>query len=130
MPRRSTNACSWRCLRSCPEPRGRPYDDGVPEPSLPPPHGTPVPPAPPESLSALPSRVARALAFVSILVGGAAGGLIGYALVDVQCTGDCSTATALGGAAGAIVAAAGTAVVSVLVLRAMGEWRELQERQR
>lgn len=115
---------------SCRAPVHHPYDAHVPDPSLPPPNGNPVRPVSPEPLSALPSRVARALAFVAILVGGAAGGLIGYALVDVQCTGDCGTATALGGAVGAIVAAAGTAVVSVLVLRAMGEWRELQERQR
>jgi hypothetical protein len=100
----------------------------VPDPTLPPPNGTPAPA--PSSLSALPSRVARALAFVAILIGGAAGGLIGFGLVNVQCTGDCSTAKALGGAIGAILAAAGTAVVAVLVLRAMGEWRELQDRPR
>lgn len=67
---------------------------------------------------------------MSILIGGAAGGLIGFGLVNVQCTGDCSTAKALGGGIGAVVAAAGTAVVAVLVLRAMGEWRELQDRPR
>jgi len=80
-------------------------------------------------LSALPSRAARALAFIAILVGGFAGGLIGYALVDVQCTGDCDTAKALGAGIGAVAAAAGTAVVAVLVLRAMGEWHEIQDRQ-
>lgn len=80
-------------------------------------------------LSALPSRAARALAFVAILVGGFAGGLIGFALIDVQCNGSCGTPRALGAAIGAVVAAVGTAVVSVLVLRAMGEWREIQDRQ-
>lgn len=80
-------------------------------------------------LSALPSRSARALAFVSILVGGFAGGLIGYALVDVQCSGSCGTPRALGAGIGAVAAAVGTAVVSILVLRAMGEWREIQDRQ-
>lgn len=79
-------------------------------------------------LSALPSRLARLLGFLAILVAGAAGGLIGWALVDVQCTGDCATSTSVGGLIGAVVAAAGTAVVVVLVLRAMGEWRELQDR--
>jgi len=69
------------------------------------------------------------LAFVTILVGGAAGALIGYALVDVSCEGSCDTPRALGGAIGAVAAAAGTAVVAVLVLRAMGEWREIQDRQ-
>lgn len=80
-------------------------------------------------LSALPSRAARALAFVAILVGGFAGGLIGYALVKVQCSGSCDTPRALGAAIGAVAAAIGTAVVSILVLRAMGEWREIQDRQ-
>lgn len=63
-------------------------------------------------------------------MGGFAGGLIGFALVDVQCTGNCSTSKAIGAGVGAVVAAIGTAVVAVLVLRAMGEWREIQDRQR
>jgi hypothetical protein len=79
-------------------------------------------------LSALPSRLARGLAFVAILVGGFTGGLIGYALIDVQCTGSCGTPRAIGAAVGAVAAAIGTAVVSILVLRAMGEWREIQDR--
>ena len=81
-------------------------------------------------LSALPSSGARALAFISILIGGLCGGLIGYGFVDLQCQGDCSTAAAIGAFVGAIVAAVGTAVIAVLVLRAMGEWRQiLAERQ-
>jgi len=62
-------------------------------------------------------------------VGGLAGGLIGWALVDVQCTGECGTSRALGAGIGAVVSAIGTAVVSILVLRAMGEWREIQDRE-
>jgi len=77
------------------------------------------------SLSALPSSGARVLAFIAILVGGLCGGLIGYGFVDLQCTGDCDTATAVGALVGALVAAIGTAVIAVLVLRAMGEWREI-----
>ena len=77
------------------------------------------------SLSALPSSGARILAFIAILVGGLCGGLIGYGFVDLQCTGDCDTATAIGALVGALVAAIGTAVIAVLVLRAMGEWREI-----
>lgn len=76
----------------------------------------------------MPSRLARALGFAAILVAGAAGGLIGWALVDVQCSGECSGPTSVGGIVGALAAAGGTAVVVVLVLRAMGEWRELQDR--
>ena len=80
-------------------------------------------PASDRPLSAIPSRLARALAFGAILLGGVAGGLIGYGFVDLQCTGDCATAGAIGAAIGAVFAATGTAVVAVLVLRAMGEWR-------
>lgn len=78
-------------------------------------------------LSALPSPAARALAFVAICVAGLAGGMIGYALVDLQCSGDCAVALGLGTLAGAVAAAGGTAVVAVLVLRALGEWREIQD---
>lgn len=80
------------------------------------------------SLSALPSRAARVLAFVSVCVGGLAGGLIGYALVDVQCTGACTAPLSLGIVLGSTASAGGTAVVAVLVLRAVGEWRELSDR--
>jgi len=62
------------------------------------------------------------------VVAGAAGGLIGWALVDVQCTGDCGSAEAIGAVIGALGAAVGTAVIAVLVLRAMGEWHEIQDR--
>lgn len=85
-------------------------------------------PDPTDSLSALPSAVARALAFVSILIGGAAGGLIGYALVDVQCDGECALPLGLGISLGSVVSAGGTAIVAVLVLRALGEWREVSDR--
>ena len=71
---------------------------------------------------------ARVLAFAAILVAGMAGGLIGYAFVDIQCHGNCTTPSGIGGLVGAVFFAAGVAVVSVLVLRAMGEWRTIQER--
>lgn len=79
--------------------------------------------------SALPSTTARVLAFVSILVGGLCGGLIGWAFVDLQCEGDCGTVAGASGLFGAIVGAGGVAVVAVLALRAMGEWRTIQHRQ-
>lgn len=79
-------------------------------------------------LSALPSPLARALAVIGILIGGLAGGLIGFALVDIQCSGNCELATGLGMLIGSIAAAAGTAVVAILVLRAQGEWHEIQDR--
>ena len=78
-------------------------------------------------LSALPSGTARAFAFVAILVAGLAGGLIGYALVDVQCSGSCGTPLGLGVLIGSVAFAAGSAVVAVLVLRALGEWRQIED---
>lgn len=85
-------------------------------------------PDPAESLSALPSTAARVMAFVAILIGGLAGALIGYSLVDVQCDGDCGVPLGLGIFIGSVLSAGGTAIVSVLVLRALGEWRELADR--
>jgi len=81
-----------------------------------------------DSLSALPSTVARALAFISILIGGLAGALIGYALVDVQTDNASGLLLGIGILLGAILSAAGTAVVAVLVLRALGEWREMADK--
>lgn len=79
--------------------------------------------------SALPSRGARFLAFAAILVAGLCGGLIGYSIVNVQCTRNCATPEGLGALGGAALAAGGVAVVSVLVLRAMGEWKTIREEQ-
>lgn len=76
--------------------------------------------------SALPSTGARVLAFSSILIAGLCGGLIGYAVVDLQCEGDCTTPAGLAGLAGAVVFAVGVGVVAVLALRAMAEWRVIQ----
>lgn len=84
-------------------------------------------PEPERPLSAIPSPAARVLAFVGILVGGLGGGLIGYALVRVQCTGDCGLPLGLATYAGAVVGAIGAAIVGVLVLRAQGEWREITD---
>jgi hypothetical protein len=78
--------------------------------------------------SALPSTGARVLAFVSILLGGLCGGLIGWAFVDLQCTGDCGTLAGAVGLGGAVLGAGGVAVVAVLALRAMGEWRAIEHR--
>jgi hypothetical protein len=74
----------------------------------------------------LPPVGARVLAFVSILVGGLCGGLIGVGVVNLQCTADCTTPSAVGGLVGAVVGAMGVAVVAVLALRAMGEWRTIE----
>ena len=86
------------------------------------PHDLPLSTGP----SALPSRSARILAFAAIIVAGVCGGLIGYAVVNVSCHGPCTTPKGLGSLTGAVFAAGGVAVVAVLVLRAMGEWRRIQ----
>ncbi len=74
---------------------------------------------------------------------GACGTLIGYGVVDVQCgrgarppaalqgadlaeeaePPDCALPVGLGMVGGGFLGAGGVAVVAVLVLRAMGEWR-------
>jgi formate/nitrite transporter FocA (FNT family) len=78
-------------------------------------------------LSALPSRAARATAFVAILTAGLFGGFIGYMTIKVQCDGDCHTQKGLGIFIGSIAFAVGMSVVAVLGLRAVGEWREAQD---
>ena len=110
----------------------------------------PRPVARPYSPTALPSVAARALAFVAIIVGGICGGLIAYAITDLQCGSDdqraqvvlpgppgerpaapptsgededCTLVTGLAGLAGATASAGAVSVIVVLVLRAMGEWR-------
>jgi hypothetical protein len=81
-------------------------------------------------LSALPPPRARIAAFVAILLGGLAGGLIGYTLVKLQCHGTCAAPRGLGALFGAVLAAAGMSVVAILVLRALGEWKEIERRER
>jgi hypothetical protein len=88
----------------------------------------PGPTAPPSSGAALPSPLARVLAFVAIAAAGLCGGLIGYGITDLQTDGDGGTAAAVGGVIGALVAAVGVAIVAVLALRAMSEWHTIEER--
>lgn len=76
--------------------------------------------------SALPSVAARVLAFASILVGGAAGGFIGYAFADLG--GFEGVSAGLVTLFSAVVGAGGVAVVAVLTLRALGEWETIRRR--
>lgn len=78
--------------------------------------------------SALPPTGARFLAFAAIVVAGLCGGLIGWAVADMQVGGNNTVWAGLAGLLGAAAAAGGVAVVSILVLRAMGEWRTIQHR--
>ena len=79
-------------------------------------------------LSALPSPLARGIAFAAICIAGLTGGAIGYSLVDVQCSGSCQLGTGVGLLVGSISGAIGMSIVAVLVLRAVGEWREISDR--
>lgn len=89
----------------------------VPAPKLP-----KIPAGPSGLQSAAPPVFARALAIAAIIVSGVCGGLIGYAVTNLQCEDGCAgLATAIGSAA-ALLAAIGVAVVAVLALRAMAEW--------
>ena len=80
-------------------------------------------------LSALPSPRARALAFIAIVLAGVCGAVIGWAVGGplVGCQGDCGTAEGVGALVGGVGAAVGVAVVAVLTLRAMGEWKRVSE---
>ena len=79
------------------------------------------------ALSALPSPRARAVAFASILLAGLCGALIGWSFVDLQCHGDCTTPGGIGAIVGGLSGAGGVAVVAVLTLRAMAEWKRVNE---
>jgi hypothetical protein len=80
--------------------------------------------------SSLPGIGARVLAFASIVFGGVCGGLIGWAVTDLQCEGACSTPTGIGALVGALVGAGGVAVIAVLGLRAMAEWKAIERQRR
>ena len=91
----------------------------------------------------VPRRGPLLLAFTAVVVCGGLGALIGYGLVDTSCQEDpsllerllesvrgyharaqhCGVARAGGSIVGAVAAAIGAAVVAVLMLRAMAEWR-------
>jgi len=70
---------------------------------------------------------ARALAFASIALGGGCGGLIGWAFVNLQCAGACELPKAIGAVTGSLMSSIGVAVIAVLGLRAMGEWKRIQD---
>lgn len=76
----------------------------------------------PDTQSAAPPLFARILAVAAIVIAGLCGGLIGYAVMDLQCDDGCTTVAGFVGVASAIGAAVGVAIVSVLTLRAMSEW--------
>ena len=76
--------------------------------------------------TAAPPLFARVIAVVVIVLAGLCGGLIGYAVMDLQCTDGCTTYAGLVGIGAAILAAGGVAIVAVLTLRAMSEWEAVE----
>ena len=70
-----------------------------------------------------PPRHIQVFSFVAILIGGLCGGLIGYAFTDLQCSEGCSNLSGISAIIGALIGAGGVGIVSVLVLRAVTEWR-------
>jgi hypothetical protein len=95
-------------------------------------NGADNPGEPGESLvpAGLPSRGAYVLAFLSVVVAGAFGGIIGYGLVDISANGDAGAAALVGLVVGGLIGAIGVGVVAVLVLRAMAEWQRGGKRAR
>ncbi len=77
-----------------------------------------------------PRRLGRALIVLAVVAAGACGALIGWAVADLQCTGDCEVQTGMGSLVGAIVAALGTALICVLATQAMAEWKAQEGRRR
>lgn len=78
----------------------------------------PVPTAPD------PGTPQRVVAFVSILVGGLLGGLIGYGIGDLLWAEPIAVAAVA--MIGALVGAVGVGVLANLTLRAMGEWKAIE----
>jgi uncharacterized membrane protein len=76
-----------------------------------------------ETPPTMPSRTAFLLSFVSVVLAGVLGGVIGYGIVDIDCTRGCAASKLLAAVLGAVFAAVGVGIVAVLVLRAMAEWR-------
>ncbi len=75
--------------------------------------------------TALPPVTARVLAFLAVLIGGAAGGFIGYAFGSIGGFG--SIATGILTLVCGLGFAGGVAVIGVLTLRALGEWSTIRE---
>jgi|GEM_PF-368679 len=75
--------------------------------------------------SALPSVLARALAFSAIITASVCGGLMGFALGRLQWGDEEKLWVAIVSFASSVSASLGVAIVAVLVLRAMAEWSDV-----
>ena len=63
------------------------------------------------------------MAFAAIVFAGICGSLIGWSLADLQVSGHSAVWESVGVFIGGVGFALGVAVISVLALRAMAEWR-------
>ena len=71
---------------------------------------------------------ARVVAFVGVFVGGLAGAIVGYSFATLQCDdGSCTTSRGLFLWLGSLAGALGAAVVAMITLRALGEWRSIRD---
>jgi hypothetical protein len=61
------------------------------------------------------------------MVAGICGAMIGFSVASLQAHGDKSVAEGVGAVVGGVVAAVGVGIIATLVLRAMGEWKTIQE---
>lgn len=50
-------------------------------------------------------------------------------MIDLQCSGSCDVSIGIGLLIGSLIGSGGMSIVTVLVLRAVGEWRELADRE-
>lgn len=50
-------------------------------------------------------------------------------MIDLQCSGSCDVPIGIGLLIGSLIGSGGMSIVTVLVLRAIGEWRELADRE-
>ena len=81
------------------------------------------------STSSVPSVKARILAILAITISGLCGGLVGYAVTDLQCENRCETLSGSIGLASAVLTAGGVSVVTNLALKAMSEWKTAERQQ-
>ena len=79
--------------------------------------------------SSIPSLKARILAVVAITVSGLCGGLVGYAVTDLQCETKCDAISGSVGRGSALLSAGGVSIVTNLALKAMSEWKTTERQQ-
>ena len=76
------------------------------------------------------SRFPNPWVAIPVLIAAVAGGAIGYLVTDASCApGSCAVAAGLVATFTAIATGVGTAVIAVLAIRSLSEWREHSERE-